>query len=86
MWWVYLIETEKGQLYTGISRDVDRRFQEHLDTANGKPKAKGAKFFRSQKPLRVIARFAFDDRSQASKEEHRIKCLSAAQKRRLATI
>ena len=28
-WWVYMIQCRNKSLYTGISTDVDRRFDEH---------------------------------------------------------
>lgn len=82
-WFVYIIKTDKGNLYTGISTDVDRRFNEHLDAFNRKPKAKGAKFFYSQKPLAVIYQQSFSSRSEASKKEAAIKKLSKQEKVRL---
>lgn len=84
-WWVYLIETDKGQLYTGISTDVERRFQEHLATALGESH-KGARFFRSQRPLRVVHQEIFSSRSEASQREAAIKRLSAAQKQQLCVL
>ena len=44
---VYVILCENGSLYTGISTDVERRFKEHKS-------GKGARFFRSTKPERVV--------------------------------
>ena len=46
-WSLYIVETENGLFYTGITKDLERRFQEHQD---GK---KGAKFFRRSKALRI---------------------------------
>ena len=33
-WWLYIVETESGKLYTGITTDVNRRFNEHFDKNN----------------------------------------------------
>ena len=82
-WWVYMIATDKQQLYTGISTDIDRRWQEHLDVALGKKNAKGAKFFRSQMPLTIVYRQEFSSRSAASCREAEIKKLTAAEKAKL---
>lgn len=82
-WFVYIIKTDKNNLYTGISTNVERRFNEHLDAFNRKPKAKGAKFFYSQKPLEVIYQKSFASRSEASKKEAAIKKLSRQQKLKL---
>ncbi len=73
-WWVYMILTESQRLYTGITTDPERRFQEHLATHEGKG-AKGAKFFRGHKPLKLIYREAAENRSEASKREIAIKKL-----------
>lgn len=70
-WWVYIIETKTGKLYTGISTDVDRRFAEHAQQRN-----KGAKFFRSDPPQRIVYREELDSRSAATKREMLIKKLT----------
>lgn len=82
-WYVYMILTEEHRLYTGIATDVQRRLQEHLDVAQGRANARGAKYFRTQVPLRVVYMEAFPDRSQALRQERLIKAMPAAQKRRL---
>ena len=74
-WFVYIILTEKDRLYTGITTDVERRFQEHLSN-----KAKGAKFFRSDKPLKILYAEPCKNRSEASIKEAAIKKLSRLQK------
>lgn len=77
-----MVLTTSGKLYTGISTDIERRFQEHLETSLGKGK-KGAKFFRSDQPRAVVYREACSDRSVASRREAAIKQLSNRQKRQL---
>jgi len=37
-WYLYLVETAAGQLYCGITLDVNRRFQEHC--SNGRRTAR----------------------------------------------
>ncbi|MEH6824710.1 MAG: GIY-YIG nuclease family protein [Motiliproteus sp.] len=73
-WYLYIIETVRGKLYTGISTDIARRFEQHK-TGRG-----GAKFFRSDPPLRIRWSAIFSDRSSASKAEYRIKQLTRQQK------
>ena len=46
-WSVYVIRCADGSLYTGISTDPGRRFQQHAD-------GRGAKFFRTRRPLEII--------------------------------
>ena len=76
MWYLYIIETEKGKFYTGITTDVERRFGEH---ASGT----GAKYFRSDRPKRVVYQEKKKNRSTASKREALIKKMSRAKKQEL---
>lgn len=76
-WFVYIIQSEKGHLYTGITTDVERRFKEH---ANSK---KGAKYFRGKVPVEVVFRKTFKDRSTASKYEFLVKKMVRADKIKL---
>lgn len=72
-WSVYIILCQDGSLYTGISTDVQRRFQQHI---NGT----GAKFFRSHQPERIVFIEAGHTRSTASAKENAIKKLSRRNK------
>jgi putative endonuclease len=78
MWFVYMIFTEKKRLYTGIATDVERRFVEHLCDP-----AKGAKFFRSDRPIVVVYCEEYSSRSTASKREAQIKKMGRKQKETL---
>lgn len=73
-WYAYVIRTEKGHLYTGITTDIERRFREH---ASGK---KGAKFFRTSAPSKLIFKKRFKDRSSASIFEAKFKALKRREK------
>jgi putative endonuclease len=73
-WFVYIIENEKGHLYTGITTDLERRFQEHSGSA------KGAKFFRSGAPVQILFQRKFPNRSLASKFEALVKKMSRTSK------
>ena len=73
-WFVYLIECSDGSLYTGITVDLEARFQAHAQ-------GRGARYMRLHPPLRMLAAEAHPDRSSASKAEYRIKRLTAAEKR-----
>jgi putative endonuclease len=77
-WSVYMILCGDGTLYTGIATDVDRRFSEHESQG---PKA--AKYLRGRLPLEIVYRKDIGNRSEASKEELRIKGLGVAGKRKL---
>ncbi len=73
MWYVYIIEADDGSLYTGITTDVERRFEAHTNK-------KGAKYFYSRRPVRVLYVEECVNRSEASKREYAIKQLSRGQK------
>jgi len=73
-WYVYIIEASDGSLYTGVTTDVERRFNEH-GSAN-----KGARFFRGRKPVEVVYTESHPDRSSALRRESAIKKLKRDQK------
>ena len=75
MWFLYVIECRGGVLYTGIAKDVDARFAAHL-------KGTGAKFTRSNPPLRILGRMPMSTRGDALRAEYAFKQLSRAEKLR----
>jgi len=75
-WFVYLIECADRSIYTGITTDVASRYETHVA-------GKGARYTRSHPPVNLLRTFEFPDRSAASKEEFRIKKMTAEQKRGL---
>ncbi|MCY2959966.1 MAG: GIY-YIG nuclease family protein [Planctomycetota bacterium] len=72
-WSIYVVRTASGALYTGISTDVERRFDQH---ANGH----GAKALRGRGPLALVYRVAIGDRALAQRVEHALKALAKADK------
>jgi putative endonuclease len=74
-WSVYIIRCGDESLYTGVATDVARRFEEHRSQG---PKA--AKYVRGRTPLQLVYTREIGTRSEALKEEWRIKQLSRAQK------
>lgn len=74
MWKVYIIESELGKLYTGITTDLDRRMKEHTNLK------KGAKFFRFSKPKKIIFQEKAENRSLATKRESEIKKMNRKKK------
>lgn len=75
-WHVYIILCSDASLYTGITTDVERRFDQHATGA-------GAKYFRGRSPLRVVYSEAGHNRSSASSREAQIKKLRPDDKRSL---
>lgn len=76
-WWVYMIRTSDGQLYTGITTDMQRRWREHT-TGKG-----GARYFRARKPQTICLLEMHADRSTASKREAQIKAFPKVAKEAL---
>jgi putative endonuclease len=77
-WSVYILRCGDESLYTGVATDVTRRFGEHQSQG---PKA--AKYVRGRTPLRLVYTREIGTRSEAQKEEWRIKRLSRARKEAL---
>lgn len=74
MWHLYILKCADDTFYTGITTDLDRRIEEH----NNSPKA--SKYTRIRRPVELIFSRKFKNRSEASKEEIRIKKLSRKEK------
>ncbi len=77
-YYIYILRCTDNSLYTGITTDVKRRFEEHLSG-----KYQGAKYTRSRKPVSVEAVWSCQTRSDASKLECALKKLTKAQKEKL---
>ncbi len=74
LWFVYMIISEKGPIYTGITTDLERRFMEHW---SGK---KGAKFFNISLPEGISYYETYPSRSLATKREIELKKLKRIEK------
>ncbi len=72
-WYLYLIECQDGTYYAGITTNVAKRYQTHV---NGK----GAKYTRARKPKRLIGAREYANRSEAAKAEWAIKQLERKEK------
>ncbi len=67
---------EKDKIYTGITKDVEKRFLTHLNgTKHG-----GAKYTNANKPIKILYKKSFETKSEALKEEIRIKKLTHKEK------
>ncbi len=76
VWFIYIILCSDDTLYTGISNDVEKRFNQHA-------MGQGAKYFRARKPLQLVYLEGGHDRSSAGKREYEIKKLNRIGKWRL---
>jgi putative endonuclease len=66
MYYLYILECKDGTLYTGITTDVGRRFNEHKNK-------KGGHYTSAKAVVRVLYTEEHPDRSAASKREAEIK-------------
>lgn len=73
MWFVYIILCADNSLYTGISPDPQKRFEEHRA-------GHGGAYTRSHKPLKILYTKEFETKSDALKRELEIKKLSRNEK------
>jgi putative endonuclease len=74
---VYMVRTSMGNLYTGISVDPERRCLEHNTSR------KGARSLRGQRPVKLIWTLDIPlTQSSALKFEHKLKQLSHQDKER----
>ena len=76
MYYIYIIQCEDDSLYTGITTDVERRFNEHKSGT-------AANYTRSHKPVKIVYIEECENRSEASKREASIKKLSREEKLQL---
>ncbi|MCH1925939.1 GIY-YIG nuclease family protein [Shewanella sp. C32] len=77
-WHLYMIRCHGGELYTGVTTDVARRFKEHQ--AGG---AKAAKYLRGRGPLQLAYSELIGDKRTAHQREWQVKQLTRAQKLQL---
>lgn len=77
---LYIAECRDGTYYTGIALDVARRLEEHNGAASKGKRGKGARYTAARRPVKLVYEIQFATRSEALKEEARIKRLSRPQK------
>ena len=72
-WFVYMVRFADGSLYTGITKDVVRRCQQHnAGTAS--------RYTRSRLPVKLIYQEVQPDQSSALKREAAIKAMTRREK------
>jgi len=72
-WYLYIIRCRLGTLYTGITNDLTRRFNDHVA-------GRGAKYLRGKGPLKMVFSVEVENHSIAAKLEAKIKKCSRLQK------
>lgn len=73
---VYILECKDGTFYTGWTRDIERRLEEHNSGL-------GAKYTRGRYPVELRHVEEFDTKEEAMRREFAIKKLSRAEKETL---
>jgi len=76
-YFVYILECKDGSLYTGITKDVPKRLDEHNS------KDTGAKYTKVRRPVKLVYQESSKDRSSASKREYEIKQFTRSKKLQL---
>jgi len=79
MWFVYILECGNGDLYTGMTNNLEKRIKEHKA-------GKGGKFTRSFKVRRLVYSELCSDKSMALKRERQIKSWTRQKKLDLLEI
>jgi putative endonuclease len=78
-WKVYILRCSDNSLYTGITRDLNRRINEH----NNNDRLASA-YTRARRPVTLVYQESHTDRSSASKREAEIKKFTKQEKEKLA--
>ncbi len=74
MWHVYIVKCKDKTFYTGVTTDLKRRVEEHNTSTLG------AKYTKGRRPVKLVYSIRKKDKSEAQKEEYRIKKLSRIEK------
>ena len=77
-WYLYLIRCRDNTLYTGITTNVEKRFESHQNN-------KGAKYLRGRGPIDLVFSRQVGDRGLAARLEYRVKQLNRQQKEALVS-
>ncbi|MHA2091043.1 MAG: GIY-YIG nuclease family protein [Candidatus Kariarchaeaceae archaeon] len=73
MFYVYLLQLSDGSLYTGYTKDLDNRLEQHKS-------GQGSKYVRSRLPFELVHLEEYVSRSLAMKREIQIKKMSKNKK------
>lgn len=77
-WFVYIVRCADDSLYTGITKNIIRRLDEHN---NGNRTASA--YTRARRPVALVYQESYQTRSQATKREYQIKQLCRREKQAL---
>ncbi|OGX05364.1 MAG: hypothetical protein A3G87_07925 [Omnitrophica bacterium RIFCSPLOWO2_12_FULL_50_11] len=72
-WFLYILKCGDRSLYTGITRDIERRFKMHAE-------GKAARYTRTRQPLEMVYQETCKTRTDALVRECFVKALPKAKK------
>ena len=72
-WYLYILRCSDESLYTGITKDIERRFKMHSD-------GKAARYTRTRRPLEMIYQETCKTRTDALVRECAVKALPKSKK------
>ena len=72
-WFIYILRCADGSLYTGITKDMERRCQQHNDGT-------ASRYTRSRRPTKLVWQEVQPSRSSALKREAAIKAMTRREK------
>lgn len=75
-WYLYILECADGSYYTGIAKNLEKRFAAHNT-------GKGARYTRTRLPVQLVYQEVCSSRSVALIRERAVKALPRAKKTQL---
>ncbi len=72
-WFLYILKCADSSLYTGIAKDIQKRFQMHSE-------GKGARYTRTRRPLEIVYQETCKSRTHALIREYTVKALPKPKK------
>jgi len=66
MWYLYILQCSDGALYTGVTDNLERRFEEHVT-------GKGGHYTNYNRPEKILYHETYCSRLGAEKREQQIK-------------
>lgn len=72
-WFLYILKCADESLYTGITKDIERRFKMHSE-------GKAARYTRTRRPLEIVYQEICRTRTDALVRECRVKALPKLKK------
>ncbi|MCL2293895.1 MAG: GIY-YIG nuclease family protein [Spirochaetes bacterium] len=78
IWYIYIVECCDKTLYTGITTELERRLEEHNNSAQ-----KGAYYTRIRRPVKLVYHETAATRAKAMEREAKIKKMARDSKIKL---